>query len=242
MRSTSTSRTIRGVTPSGAGRSACPSRAARPRPRAGAAGGEPLCTAFNGRTYVVGFSSGLVAAVGHHKWENHRPGAVGVVSAVNSTRLKHTGFVTGGADGTVTFWSEEGAVLSALDLGFQVTALSVHSLYALVGGAAGELDAPLDVLAHVDEADALIGREVPRTRADLDRRRPGLVVEELTQGRVHPRVGDRLAERARDDRRPRTARGSARDAKRIRALIWRIASRRTAAKTTGQRSSASRAT
>ena len=49
------------------------------------AGGEPLCTAFNGRTYVVGFSSGLVAAVGHHKWENHRPGAVGVVSAVNST-------------------------------------------------------------------------------------------------------------------------------------------------------------
>ena len=109
-------------------------------PRAGAAGGEPLCSAFNGRTYVVGFSGGLVAAVGHHKWENHRPGAVGVVSAVNSTRLKHTGFVTGGADGTVTFWSEEGAVLSALDLGFQVTALSVHSLYALVGGAAGELD------------------------------------------------------------------------------------------------------
>ncbi len=69
------------------------------------------------------------------RWHPKGGGAVGAVRVLqDKARL-----VSGAADGSVALWSGEGDLLALVDLGFQVTALSVGSVFVATGGARGEL-------------------------------------------------------------------------------------------------------
>ncbi|GAX74385.1 hypothetical protein CEUSTIGMA_g1833.t1 [Chlamydomonas eustigma] len=97
--------------------------------------GRPLSADFQGRLLAVGFEDGAVAVFGYRGWLRWHGGAVGAVK-VMPERMQ---VISGGADGEVKLWIEDGSLLWRLKLGLQVSALAVGSIFAVAGGAAGEV-------------------------------------------------------------------------------------------------------